>query len=188
MLQCLRSLTLLSIAGLAGLPCVLGAAAPLPKGLAVAEPRVIVPTSQKSAQVWRYKTKWPGKTWFKPDFDDKEWQQGPGGFGVKGTPGAVVRTEWNTRIIWLRRSFELPKHPGDDVRLLVHHDEDANIYLNGVLAATLRGYVTNYIEVPIRPEALAALRPGQNVIAIYCRQTTGGQYIDAGLVRATPPR
>ena len=50
-------------------------------------------------------------------------------------PGAIVRTEWNTRVIWLRRSFDLPKRPGDNVRLLVHHDEDANIYLNDVLAA-----------------------------------------------------
>lgn len=177
---------LLALLGLTALPLALGAATPLPNDPRDPDPHVLLPTSQKTAQAWRYKTKWPGKNWFKQDFDDKEWQQGPGGFGVKGTPGAIVRTEWNSRTIWLRRSFDLPKRPGDDVRLLVHHDEDANIYLNDVLAATLRGYVTNYIEVPIRPEALAALRPGRNVIAIFCRQTTGGQYIDAGLVRVRP--
>lgn len=178
---------LLPLLGLAALPFAVSAAAPLPDGLEPAR-EIVVPTSQETPQVWRYKTKWPGKAWFKQDFDDKEWQQGPGGFGVKGTPGAVVRTEWNTRTIWIRRSFELAKLPDENVRLLVHHDEDANIYLNDVLAATLRGYVTGYIDVSIRPEALAALRPGKNVIAIFCRQTTGGQYIDAGLVRVRPPR
>ncbi len=174
------SLTVLLFA--ASLP----AAAPVPLAPAVPTPEVVVPTSQTTPQKWRYTTKWPGKGWFKEDYDDSKWQEGPGGFGTNGTPGAVVRTEWNKSRIWVRRSFDLPKGPGEGLRLLIHHDEDAWVYINGVEATKLRGYVTDYVEVPIEPKALAALRPGKNVIAIYCRQTVGGQFVDAGLVRVPP--
>jgi hypothetical protein len=143
----------------------------------------VVPTSQKEGQRWRYTLKRPGKEWFKADFDDSKWKEGTGGFGTKGTPGAVVRTVWKTNDIWVRRTFELAKGPFDDLLLQVHHDEDAKVYLNGVLALETKGYITDYQEFPIRPEAKAALRPGKNVIAIHCKQTGGGQYIDAGLIR-----
>jgi hypothetical protein len=142
---------------------------------------VVVPTSQEKAQTWRYTTERPAGEWFKPDYDAGGWKEGPGGFGTRGTPGAVVRTEWNTADIWLRREFTLPESL--DLYLSLHHDEDAEVYLNGVLAAKVRGYVTDYEDVPIREEARKALKSGgKNVIAIHCHQTTGGQYIDAGLI------
>jgi hypothetical protein len=144
--------------------------------------RVIVPTSQEKGITWRYTTDKPVEGWEKPGFDDTAWKEGPGGFGTKGTPGAVVRTEWKTDDIWIRREFELPEGKYDNLYLNLHHDEDAEIYLNGVLAAKVSGFVTDYGEVSIKPEALAALKPGKNTIAVHCHQTTGGQYIDAGLV------
>ncbi|HID23395.1 MAG TPA: hypothetical protein EYP14_13495 [Planctomycetaceae bacterium] len=152
------------------------------------EPKIVtvVPCAQQQAVLWRYTTEKPPRDWMQPDFDDRAWRQGPGGFGRKGTPGAVVRTEWTTDHIWIRRSFELKTPPSDRLCLWIHHDEDAEVFLNGVLAAKIRGYCIEYEDREISPEALRTLKPGRNVMAIHCRQTRGGQYIDAGLIEFVP--
>ena len=93
----------------------------------------------------------------------------------------MVRTAWQTQDIWLRREFTLPDAPLKNPVLFMHYDESPEVYLNGVLAARLDGYVTEYGEVTIEPAARATLKPGRNVLAVHCRQTYGGQYIDVGL-------
>ena len=74
-----------------------------------------------------------------------------------------------------------------EVLLSLHHDEDAEVYFNGVLAAKVEAFTTDYEEVAISQEARAALRPGRNTIAVHCKQTTGGQYIDVGLLEIKKP-
>jgi hypothetical protein len=144
--------------------------------------RALVPTAEQQAQSWRYTTARPADDWFKPGFDDAAWQRGEAGFGTRETPNTTVRTQWNTNDIWVRRDFELERAPGGEVLLKVYHDEDAEVYVNGVPAAKLQGHVTGYALVPIAGEARQALKAGRNTLAIHCRQTRGGQYIDAGLV------
>lgn len=143
----------------------------------------LIATSEKEPQTWRYTTSPPSGEWTAADYDDSKWSQGPAGFGTRGTPGTQVRTEWNTKEIWIRREFELKETPSGEVLLRLHHDEDAEVYLNGVKAGVYGGYTTGYIEEMITPEAAKALKAGKNVIAIKVKQTGGGQYIDAGLVQ-----
>jgi hypothetical protein len=124
--------------------------------------------------------------WEEPDFDASAWREGESGFGDGKAPGGTVRSDWKTPDIWLRRTIELPASAlTDDLQLLVHHDEDVEIYLNGVLAAKRKGYRRDYEPVPMRPAARQALREGANVLAVHCHQTTGGQYVDVGLCRVT---
>jgi chorismate mutase-like protein len=148
----------------------------------------VVPTSRKKAQEWRYTMTRPTEGWEKPGLDDSAWKKGPGGFGTEGTPGAVVRTTWTTGDIWTRRTFDLPREMAEGLQLLVHHDEDVEVYLNGVLALKAGGFVTDYALFPIQPEAVKALKPGRNTLAVHCRQTGGGQYIDVGLVSVREAR
>jgi hypothetical protein len=144
--------------------------------------KVLVPTAQTSPQSWSYTIHAPGPGWTKPEFDDSAWPTGDSGFGTKETPGALVHTEWKSSDIWLRRSFDLDSKTLGAPQLFIHHDEDAEVYLNGKQVIKLEGFTTAYKAIPLGLEASSALKPGRNVLAIHCHQTAGGQYIDAGLL------
>lgn len=143
---------------------------------------VLVPSSQSNAQTWSYTTEKPATGWEAPGFNADQWKSASGGFGEKTTPGSVVRTEWKSNDIWMRRTFELKSIPKGEIRLSMHHDEDAEVFINGVLATKVTGYTTDYRRFRISPESAATLKEGKNTLAVHCHQTGGGQYIDVGLV------
>lgn len=158
--------------------------APLPP-----PPQIIetVPTARKQPAAWRYTFTKPADNWNQPAFDATAWKEGPAGFGTEKTPGAVVRTTWNTADIWLRRDITLPANVDKpSLHFLVHHDEDVEIYLNGVLAGQATGYLADYEPLEMTPAGKAALKPGANQLAVHCHQTKGGQYIDVGLAQVVP--
>ncbi len=155
--------------------------APLPPPPVVHE---IVPTGQHEKMIWKYTTEKPANGWEKADFDDSSWKQGPGGFGSQGTPGIVIGTPWKTDDIWLRREFTMPADANSsaDLQLLVFHDEDVQIYIDGVQAARRRGFITDYQPVQISSKARSLLKPGAKIVlAVHCHQTQGGQGIDVGI-------
>ena len=144
-------------------------------------PFALPDASRGKGQIWEYTTKKPGDNWFEIAYDDREWSKDWSGFGVKGTPGSIVRTEWKTSDIWLRKDFRLVEIPGK-LTLRIHHDEDAEVYLNGKQIRKFTGHVGRYVDVDITEASLDVLQTGRNTIAIHCKQTSGGQYIDAGLL------
>ena len=153
--------------------------APIPKAPKVS---VMVPAADKQPAVWNYTTTAPKADWMSPQFSDAAWKRGPSGFGTRNTPGAVIGTVWQTADIWLRREVELSPKNLSEVNLWLHHDEGAEVYINGVLALKTVGYIDDYYSFPLTAEGRAALKPGKNLIAMHCHQTGGGQYIDAGFV------
>ncbi len=146
---------------------------------------VVVPAADQSPATWRYTTTKPAGDWMKPGFDDSSWQQGRSGFGTAMTPGSIVNTVWDTPDLWLRREIEIPASQTHGLQAWLHHDEDAEIYINGVAALRVTGYTSSYDAFPLTAAGLAALKPGKNRIAIHCHQTGGGQYVDFGLVQVT---
>lgn len=148
--------------------------------------KTILPTAESGGHAWRFTIDKPGDKWNQPDFDDTQWKTGKSGFGKEGTPNTTIGTPWTSPDIWLRSEIAV-----DDPAAIIagqwrlYHDEGCEIYVNGKQILRRKGFVTQYLDLPLGPDALAALRPGKNTIAVHCRQTEGGQYVDVGLTAVT---
>jgi len=162
---------------------VTGPWAALPKPPVV---KPIIETAPGQVFEWAYTTTRPGDDWMQADYDDSQWSRGPAGFGTRGTPGAIVGTTWESADIWLRREFTWQEPVTDALHLLLHHDEDAEVYINGVLAGEITGFTSDYEPVPMTRAGKMALRSGRNTMAVHCHQTSGGQYIDVGFAEVIP--
>ena len=150
----------------------------------------VVPTSEKTAQTWHYTTDAvQGNAWEKEAFDDSAWPEGTAGFG--NAADVQGNTAWTTGDIWIRRHFnpgELTPEQIDRLMVRDFHDEDVQVYINGVQAYASRGFITAYEYTNVSAAAKKAIKPNaDNVLAVHCHQTEGGQFIDVGLsVRKDP--
>ncbi|NQT40150.1 MAG: hypothetical protein HQ581_21845, partial [Planctomycetes bacterium] len=84
---------------------------------------------------------------------------------------------------WLRKMIEV----GDPVEfqtaaVRVRHDEDVEMYVNGKRVFVVTGFNVRRTAYDVTAELKASLKPGRNVVAVHVHQTSGGQYIDLGLV------
>ena len=149
--------------------------------LARADVAILLPCSDTQPTTWRSTTTQPLAGWEARTFDDSTWRTGRSGFGNAAPAGGRSGTAWATADLWLRHDLILDQVPTAP-RLRIAHDEDVTVYLNGVLAAREGGFTTHYDDYDISPEARATLKAGKNTIAVHCHQTTGGQYVDVGLI------
>ena len=155
-----------------------GGWAPLPPPIQV---QTIIPTSEITPQIWKYMTTTPPDNWYATDFDDSGWKSGPGGFGDWSD---IARTKWTDTPgdIYIRRTVTLPNMDMSNASVYAFHDEDIQVYFNGILAAQEGGYSTTYVPLDISPEAKKLLKPGATItIAAHVHQTTGGQGVDIGI-------
>ncbi|BDI32681.1 hypothetical protein CCAX7_47320 [Capsulimonas corticalis] len=148
------------------------------------EPKVtdIVATSETHPAEWRYTTTdHPAPAnWFAPDFDDAGWKSAPAPFGN----GGAQNTKWSDTPgdIWMRRTVTLPADLPATLMFSAYYDEDMEIYINGVLAASAPGFTSDYVAVPMTDAGRKAIVPGKNVLAVHCGQKGGGQFIDVGII------
>jgi len=143
---------------------------------------VILPHSQYSPQEWSYTMEKPADGWQKPGADLSSWKKGPGVFGhkVHRNPVIVIRTEWTSSDLWMVKTFTLEdKLPRPTLNAA--HDENATIYINGIQVMKLKqGNNARYTNYPLSAAAAAALRKGENTIAIHVNNGAGkeSQYFD----------
>ena len=148
----------------------------------------IVPTAVDVPDklIWKYTTTEnpAAANWYAVDFDDSSWKSGQSPFG-QGYGGANTPWTDSPGDIWIRRTVTIPASLPDKLDFRVFHDEGVDIYVNGVLAATASGFVTDYANIPINDAGRAAIKPGQpNLVAAHCHNTVGAQYLDIGIIKA----
>jgi hypothetical protein len=144
---------------------------------------MVLPNADTEPQVWRY-TDSPqsGAYWARADFDDRQWSQGKGAFGVYA-PAAKIGTNWNNHELYLRRKFKLPATDLSNLKVRATHVNDMEVYFNGELAASAPGWTQTYKAIDILPSTRALLKPGAEIIiAVHCHnQNPKCACLDVGL-------
>jgi Ricin-type beta-trefoil lectin domain-like len=141
----------------------------------------VLPSSEGDAgQTWRYTTTAPAVSWIQATFDDSAWSTGAGGFGDTDRGYTPARTPWTQAELWLRRSFQLTSLPAS-LSVRVFHDEDAEVYINGVLAFSEASWSQGYRTVAVPSAVSSTLQIGSNSIAVHCRSTSTPQFLDVGV-------
>lgn len=160
----------------------------------------LVDDSRGEAPVWLYVSGDPGEGWAAPSFDASRWLQGAGAFGSRSAGsdddspdpyGEGRRTVWDTDSLWMRIGFEITDPSMDGYRLEIQHSGGFEAYVNGVRAAEDYDGSGTHSPYRLTAPALAALRPGRNVLAvraIHTGLTGGARHIDVGLSALRRPQ
>jgi hypothetical protein len=147
--------------------------------------QTILPTGENHPYECKYTESSPGDNWMKEGFDDGKWKTARAPFGTKD---ALPATEWSSKQIWVRRSFELIDTITDQLILQLRHDDDVEVYINGDKAYSCSPcYNGSYENFSLSSSIKNRLRKGKNVLAFHCVNTGGGAWIDAGLAQLAPP-
>ena len=104
---------------------------------------------------YRFTTTPPAADWMSEAMDDGGWASGLAPFG-NALPG--VRTSWTNADIWLRQSFDSQTGDIQAASLVIFHDEDAEVYVNGQFVWKQGGYTMAYEAFGVTEES-AAERP-----------------------------
>ena len=147
--------------------------------------RSVIPTVREHPYRARYTFKQPAAGWEQASFAAASgWQEGPAPFTDNKSKHG---TTWTGGDIWVRRTVRVanPRTTGE-LRVFMQHDDDAEVYLNGVLLTKQPGYNSKYDYFAVPAAARRALRLGDNVLAMHATSPQGGEYLDAGLVERLP--
>ena len=142
--------------------------------------QVILPMAGSEAWKGNFTFDKPEDNWTSPDYSADKWNVGKGAFGTNNQP--AVRTEWNTKDIWVRREFTLDDiNINNSIYLKYSHDDIFELFLNGEKIVSTGYEWKNNVLIELKEDVKKKLRKGKNVIAAHCHNTTGGAYVDFGI-------
>ena len=139
--------------------------------------KTILPTSDEKNYAVRYTYKEPGNGWMQPAFNDKLWKNGIAPF----SNDERGKTQWKSKDIWMRRVFQLTSTSFDQLFLKIQHDDNAEVYLNGELIYSYKGWLSKLKYFRIDDAIKSKLKKGNNILAVHVENTAGGSWLDAGL-------
>ena len=142
---------------------------------------MVIPSAEEEPTQWRYTESKPADNWYASDFNDKSWKEDKSGFGGLDF-GEPIKTAWSSKDIWLRKVVPLEEAITEPV-LKVLHDEKYEVYVNGQLLFKENGYTAKYKFIKLDPDLGKLFKKGENVIAVYCHNENGQQFIDVGIGR-----
>ncbi len=134
--------------------------------------------------LWRYTFDKPGKNWQGVNFADSAWQNSYGGFGHKDGWENKIATQWTTSDIYLRTKFVCDNTDFSKAELVIHYDNDTQVYLNGKPLWDGRGWNDSYQGFDITTQTKKLLKKGNNTLAVHTHQDAGGQFIDLAVLVA----
>ena len=144
----------------------------------------VVPMASEEAWKGLYTRQNPGEGWQKPDFQPQGWKEGRAAWGSDGL--SYVNTHWSdlNSDLYVRRDVELKASDlNEDLYLVYSHDDVFELYINGTKVADTGETWREGVKLKLDGELKKLLKPGRNVIAAHCHNTTGGAYTDFGLFR-----
>jgi hypothetical protein len=138
----------------------------------------ILPASDEQPYECKYTEEVPAAGWASDDFNDSAWKTGAAPFTDDKDK---AKTLWTSKDLWIRRKFTLHDLDINKLILKLYHDDNVEVYLNGVNVYSHTGWTSDFKLIPI-DEFKSNLKLGDNVLAIHCANTAGGSWLDAGLV------
>ncbi|MCR8560246.1 DUF4965 domain-containing protein [Mucilaginibacter sp. BJC16-A38] len=139
--------------------------------------KILVPAADEAAYTCKYITLIPGDGWTGLKYDDSAWKNGKAPFSDDKDRAGTL---WTSKAVWMRRVFTYSKKEVNKLYLKLHHDDDAEIYLNGEKIYTASGANGDLQYFPMSDDVVAKLKDGENVLAMHCTNTGGAAWLDAG--------
>ena len=141
--------------------------------------RLLVRRGEQGGAVWQFRVGGaPGADGFeRREFDASSWFQGHSPFGDHDQ-----RSTWpaDRPFLEARFTFGLPRRMPKAVVLCIDHDDTAVVWINGIPAYSGARFARG-VYAPINEQALDALEPGPNLVAVRVQNTGGASYFDLAM-------